>query len=115
MDLLPQIVPPLKLEGTGVSSTMAKMWDEASLREQLGDRIFHMGGVNMRLREYFDYTHTNSDNQPLYCFDPTFSKLSPELTKACEVPAYFHGNLFSDLFSLFETSGAVWSVALIEV
>ena len=93
---------PVVLEGAGVSSTTAKTWDEASLREQLGDRVFHAGGVNMRLREYFDYAHTNSDDQPLYCFDPTFAKSAPELLEAYDVPAYFR----DDLFSLLETSGA---------
>ena len=47
-------------------------WDEAALRQTLGDRIFHAGGVNFRLSDYFDYAATNGDDQPLYLFDPTF-------------------------------------------
>jgi hypothetical protein len=93
---------PVVLEGAGASAATSKTWDEASLREQLGDRVFHAGGVNMRLHEYFDYAHTNNDVQPLYCFDPTFARSAPELLEAYEVPAYFR----DDLFSLLEASGA---------
>jgi hypothetical protein len=93
---------PVVLEGAGASAATCKTWDEASLREQLGDRVFHAGGVNMRLHEYFDYAHTNNDDQPLYCFDPTFARSAPELLEAYEVPAYFR----DDLFSLLEASGA---------
>jgi hypothetical protein len=68
---------PVVLEGFSSRTVASKTWDEASLRKQLGGRVFHAGGVNMRLREYFDYAHTNNDDQPLYCFDPTFAKTAP--------------------------------------
>jgi hypothetical protein len=86
---------PVVLEGAGARYTASEAWDEASLRQTLGDRVLHAGGVNFRLRDYFDYARTNTDDQPLYLFDPTFDRSAPELLEAYEPPAYFRDDLFS--------------------
>ena len=70
-------------------------WDEAALRQTLGDRIFHAGGVNFRLSDYFDYAATNDDDQPLYLFDPTFGASAPELLREYEPPPHFRDELFA--------------------
>ena len=70
-------------------------WDEAALRQTLGDRIFHAGGVNFRLSDYFDYAATNDDDQPLYLFDPTFGASAPELLREYEPPPHFRDDLFA--------------------
>ena len=70
-------------------------WDEAALRQTLGDRIFHAGGVNFRLSDYFDYAATNDDDQPLYLFDPTFGASAPELLNEYEPPPHFRDDLFA--------------------
>jgi hypothetical protein len=70
---------PVVLEGAGSRYTSSEVWDEVSLRKNLGDRVLHCGGVNFRLRDYFDYARTNTDDQPLYLFDPTFDRSTPEL------------------------------------
>lgn len=92
---------PVVLEGLGAKCAARSAWDEAPLRERLGERVFHAGGVNMRLREYLDYAGTNSDDQPLYCFDPTFGTSAPELLEEYEVPPYFR----DDLFKLLDGDG----------
>lgn len=92
---------PVLLEGAGAAYTNNKGWDEEILRETVGDRVFHAGGVNFKLRDYFDYARTNNDIQPLYLFDPTFDQSAPELLELYKAPEYFQ----DDLFSLLESSG----------
>lgn len=72
-----------------------RIWDEEELRGRLGRRVFHAGGVNMRLADYLEYARTNRDEQPLYCFDPTFAATAPELAEAYAVPEPFRDDLFS--------------------
>lgn len=86
---------PVVLENIGANEAAAHTWDEASLRKQLGDRVFHAGGVNFRLQDYFEYAHLNTDDQPLYLFDPTFTHTAPELLAAYTVPSFFQDDLFS--------------------
>ena len=93
---------PVLLERAGAASSNNKGWDEEMLRKTVGDQVFHAGGVNFKLKDYFSYARTNNDIQPLYLFDPTFGNSTPELLKLYEPPEYFR----DDLFSLLESTGA---------
>lgn len=81
--------------GSNTLGAGSTCWDEDSLRSTLGERIFHAGGVNFKLSDYLDYAHANSDDQPLYLFDPTFGCSAPELLREYEPPPYFRDDLFS--------------------
>lgn len=88
---------PVVIEGApaGAIGAHSRSWDEAELRSKLGERIFHAGGVNFKLSDYLDYAHSNSDDQPLYLFDPTFGATAPELLDEYQPPVYFRNDLFS--------------------
>ena len=88
---------PVVIEGAGSGTVGAgsSSWDEASLVDILGQRVFHAGGVNFHLADYFKYASSNQDDQPLYLFDPTFGASAPELLGLYEPPAYFRDDLFS--------------------
>ena len=85
---------PVVFEGGGASAAADAIWDQETLVKQVGDRILHSGGVNFRLHDYLDYAQSNTDDQPLYLFDPTFSQSCPELGAAYEAPTYFKDDLF---------------------
>lgn len=80
---------PVVIEGSRSDSVGAgsSAWDEGSLRSVLGDRVFHAGGVNFRLADYLDYAASNTDDQPLYLFDPTFGHSAPEMLDEYAAPS----------------------------
>lgn len=86
---------PVVLEGAGDGSASSDTWDEASMLRRFGDRVYHAGGVNFRLRDYLHYARSNADDPPLYLFDPTFGHSTPELLEAYSVPACFSDDLFN--------------------
>ena len=96
---------PAILEGAGLGAvgSGSSSWDEATLRSRLGERVFHAGGVNFHLSDYLDYAASNTDDQPLYLFDPTFGRSAPELLKEYEPPTYFSDDLFSLLDGASQT------------
>ena len=93
---------PVVLEGAGAEAAADSTWDEPSMRRILGDRVFHAGGVNFKLKDYFEYAGRNMDDPPLYLFDPTFEKSAPELVRAYSTPPCFR----DDLFALLDESGS---------
>ena len=91
----PAILVGLGVGGSTSVGSSSRVWDEACLRRTLGDRIFHAGGVNFKLSDYLDYAKHNTDDQPLYLFDPTFGSSAPELLEGYEAPVCFRDDLFS--------------------
>jgi hypothetical protein len=88
---------PVVIEGAGAAAVASGAWEDAALVGEggLGERVFHAGGVNFRLRDYLEYAQSNGDDQPLYLFDPTFERTAPELLRAYDVPPQFSDDLFS--------------------
>lgn len=72
-----------------------KQWDRGALVAAHGDTRFHAAGYDMRLRDYFHYIDTCSDDQPLLLFDKQFAAKAPALGEAYTVPPYFSQDLFS--------------------
>ena len=90
----PAVIEGLGAGGSPSSGANSSFWDEGALADQIGDRVFHAGGVNFKLREYLTYAKSNCDDQPLYLFDPTFGTSAPELLKEYEPPEFFRDDLF---------------------
>jgi len=74
-------------------------WSEEKLCAQFGDTPFHVGGHEMRLRDFFSYAHTTTDEMPLYLFDKSFAQCAPSLAAEYQVPAFFapERDLFAQL------------------
>ena len=67
---------PVVLVGAGSATVESGYWSEPSMRAKFGKRVFHAGGFDFQLQDFLDYATTNTDDQPLYLFDPTFGAQS---------------------------------------
>ena len=108
---------PVILTGLTDSWPAAKSWSFDSLRARFGNGAgFHVGGHTMGLSDFFDYSMTNTDEQPLYLFDKHFRETSAAhghaLADDYTVPSYFAADrdLFASLPTAFRPDHA-WLIA----
>eukprot|EP00667_Euglena_gracilis_P006218 EG_transcript_6270 len=74
-----------------------KKWTREHLLALCGDTRFRCGPVDMRLRDYLQYSSNCKEERPLYLFDCKFAENVPELADDYSVPAYFEEDLFKVL------------------
>ncbi|KAI9297899.1 Clavaminate synthase-like protein, partial [Neoconidiobolus thromboides FSU 785] len=70
-------------------------WNEDYLMENFDTQDFIAESVNIKLKNYFQYSNNNRDESPIYLFDKHFTKNCPNIDKDFEVPEYFKDDLFS--------------------
>jgi hypothetical protein len=81
----------------------AAKWTPLLLTEQFGDCQFKVGStetgptLTMRVRDFFEYTATQTDEDPLYVFDHDFVAAAPDMLHSYAVPPIFAEDLFSVL------------------
>eukprot|EP01052_Picozoa_sp_SAG31_P037112 SAG31_NODE_4740_length_2988_cov_1.861890_3_plen_364_part_00 len=74
---------PVVLVGAGSATVESGSWSEPSMRAKFGQRVFHAGGFDFQLQDFLRYASNNTDDQPLYLFDPTFgAQLTHDTRKA---------------------------------
>lgn len=66
---------------------------------RLGDRYFSVskpsgGSLRMRLSDFKQYMAVQTDEEPLYIFDPQFGNHSPELLNLYSVPDVFDQDFY---------------------
>lgn len=90
---------PVILKGIVSNWKSATEWDPDSLIKRVGSTLFHAGGFEMSLNDYFKYSKTveGFDDQPLYIFDKKFGEKAPNLLDDYSVPEYFSEDLFKVL------------------
>jgi len=76
-------------------------WNRKYLIDHFGDSKLSAGPTNMSLHNFFNYADENSDEAPLFIFDPSFGEIASKdghnVTIDYNVPQYFTEDLFSVL------------------
>jgi hypothetical protein len=77
-------------------------WTKERLLERYGDVIFKTDqAVRMPLRDYFCYSSSLQEKNPMYLFDNQFCEKAPAMESEYQVPLYFR----QDFFELLALSG----------
>jgi len=96
-------VPGVPVIITGLTTSWSAMtkWNRKYLLEHFRDSKLSAGPTNMSLPNFFHYADENSDEAPLFIFDPSFGEIASQdghyITSDYIVPEYFAEDLFSVL------------------
>eukprot|EP01027_Heterolobosea_sp_BB2_P017534 GEZU01024822.1.p1 GENE.GEZU01024822.1~~GEZU01024822.1.p1 ORF type:complete len:316 (+),score=87.76 GEZU01024822.1:57-1004(+) len=71
-------------------------WTKEKMIAKYGDvEFFINSGVNMKLRDYWEYVSTVKEEMPMYLFDHDYGERCPSILDDYKVPIYFQDDLFS--------------------
>ena len=85
-----------------------KKWSKEDMIKKYGERKFTTDEnehkkikLKMKLKDYFQYSFYQNDEDPIYLFDPEFATAAPELLDDYDIPIYFREDFF-DKLSVFQ-------------
>ncbi|KNC52634.1 bifunctional arginine demethylase and lysyl-hydroxylase psr-1 [Thecamonas trahens ATCC 50062] len=84
-------MPCLLIGATDDWKAMRK-WNRAKFSKRFGSSRFDVGSYNhtyMTYEQYLRYCDTNTDDSPLYIFEPQYATKFPKLLKEFSIPKYF--------------------------
>ncbi|CAM9208588.1 unnamed protein product, partial [Phaeothamnion confervicola] len=72
-------------------------WTEERLLHDYGNILFHAGGVEVSLADFWRYATETADDMPLCIFDKRFADKAPDIAAAYAAPAPIPGDLLATL------------------
>mmetsp|Transcript_651 Transcript_651/g.1172 ORF Transcript_651/g.1172 Transcript_651/m.1172 type:complete len:516 (+) Transcript_651:60-1607(+) len=88
---------PVIIKGACAHWPALKIWKREYLSNVCDKVKLNAGGYHFTMKEYFEYSDTVDDDQPLYLFDQRCFDTIPQLQHDVSVPKYFQNDYFSVL------------------